>query len=446
MLLFFTPTPRMMENAIAAVSQEKLTWTPSHLFLYVHGGLDEIQDADAVDETLPRPAREYLQEAFERDWIRPRPAADRPPRVLVMSGVNPLRRWPVPQVVEKVLWPKLRMLAAVDFRLSTTRMKSDLLLPAAGYYEKRGIKYAVALAPYVVVGDQAMAPLGESKSEWEIMSLLARSIQQRARERGIEGELASMYDVFSMDGAYGPEDDVKVIDTILRNSPITGGVGWEEALEAGAVPVATAGPWGLTSGIGSDIEQGGTLSPSRIHVDEKHAWPTLTGRQQFYLDHDWFFEGDEVLPRWKPLPRPGGDHPILLSSGHERWSIHAIWRGHRDLLRLQRGGPCMWMSVEDARARGIADGDMVRVRNDHGEFRVNAKVAPVMAPGEALIYHAWEPYQFPGWKGNMEVVSSPYKPLHFAGGYGHLRYRIFFAGPIHVPRGIPIEIELDQPG
>jgi hypothetical protein len=41
----------------------------------------------------------------------------------------------------------------------------------------------------------------------------------------------------------------------------------------------------------------------------------------------------------------------------------------------------------------------------------------------------------------MEVVSSPYKPLHFAGGYGHLRYRIFFAGPIHVPRGVPIEIE-----
>jgi anaerobic selenocysteine-containing dehydrogenase len=445
MLLLFTPTPRMMENAIAAASQERLNWTPSHLFLYVHGGLDRIQDADAVDEMLPRPAREYLQEAFERDWIRPRPAADRPPRVLVTSGVNPLRRWPAPQVVEKVLWPKLRMVAAVDFRLSTTGMKADLLLPAAGYYEKRGIKYAVALAPYVVVGDRAMAPLGDSKSEWEIMSLLARSIQQRARERGIEGELASTYDVFSMDGTYGPEDDVKVIDTILRNSPITGGVGWEEALAAGAVSIATAGSWNITSGIGSDIEPGGTLSPSRIHVDEKHAWPTLTGRQQFYLDHDWFFEADEVLPRWKPLPRPGGDHPILLSSGHERWSIHAIWRGHRELLRLQRGGPCMWMSVEDARTRGIADGDRVRVWNDHGEFRVNAKVAPVMAPGEALIYHAWEPYQFPGWKGNMEVCSSPYKPLHFAGDYGHLRYRIFFAGPLHVPRGIPIEIELDQP-
>ena len=63
-----------------------------------------------------------------------------------------------------------------------------------------------------------------------------------------------------------------------------------------------------------------------------------------------------------------------------------------------------------------------------------------------MLYHAWEPYQFPGWRGNMEVVSSPYKPLHFAGGYGHLRYRIFYGGPVHVPRGIPIEIELAEGG
>jgi nitrate reductase alpha subunit len=167
----------------------------------------------------------------------------------------------------------------------------------------------------------------------------------------------------------------------------------------------------------------------------------LTGRQQFYLDHPWFFEADEVLPRYKPAPRPGGEHPILLTGGHNRWSIHAIWRTHPELLQLQRGEPSMWISVEDAAARGIRDGAQMRVWNDHGSFQIGAKVSPAVPPGEAIVYHAWEPYQFPGWRGNMEVVSSPYKPLHFAGGYGHLRYRIFFGGPVHVPRGIPIELE-----
>jgi len=444
LLRFYTPPPRMIEDAVAAASGG-MTWTPSHLFLYAHAGLDRIQDADAQDQALPRPARAYLREALERGWMTLRPAADKPPRVLVMSGVNPLRRWPLPQVVEQVLWPKLKLIAAIDFRMSTTARKADLVLPAAGYYEKRGIKYVVGLAPYVVVGDRAVEPLGQSKGEWKIISLLARRLQERALERGIDGPPASIHDRFTEDGRYGLDSEEEILDQILRNSAATEGVGWQEARRAGAIPLKSAGAWGTTSGVGSEVEPGGSLTPSRVHVEDRHAWPTLTGRQQFYLDHPWFLEGDEALPRWKPLPRPGGAHPILLSGGHTRWSIHAIWRGHPDLLRLQRGGPAMWMSAEDALERQIRDGDTVRVRNDHGAFEVGVKISAALSPGQAILDHAWEPYQFPGWRGNMEVVSSPYKPLHFAGDYGHLRYRMFCAGPVHVPRGVPVEIERSLP-
>jgi DMSO reductase family type II enzyme molybdopterin subunit len=440
LLRLVTPPPRMLEDAIAAASRDTLTWTPSHLFLHVHGGLDALQDADDRGERLPRPPRAYLEEALARDWTRVRPAPDRPPRVLVVSGANPLRRWPAPQVVERVLWPKLRAIAVVDFRLSTTAAKADLVLPAAGWYEKRGIKYAVALAPYVVVGDRAVAPLGEAKGEWEIASLLAGRIQERARERGLAGPAADLHDRFSDGGRLGPDADEALLDAILRGSSATR-VGWREALRLGAVPLRSAGGWGTTSGIGSEIEPGGTLTPSRVHVEGKRPWPTQTGRQQLYLDHPWLLEADEALPRWKPLPRPGGDGPILLGGGHTRWSIHAIWRAYPPLLRLQRGGPLVWMSVPDARARGIRDGGRARIRNDHGAFEARVKVSPGLPPGWATIYHAWEPYQFAGWRGNMEVVSSPYKPTHLAGGEGHLRYRVFHAGPVHVPRNLPVEIE-----
>jgi DMSO reductase family type II enzyme molybdopterin subunit len=441
MLRVYTPPPRVMEEAIAEASRTRLTWTPSHLFLYVHGGLAEAQDTAAEDAALPRPAKAYFKEALDRGWLPVRPPADRPPRVLVTSGVNPLRRWPVPQVIERVLWPKLKLVVAIDTRLSTTGLKADLILPAAGYYEKRGIKYAVALAPYVVIGDQAMQPLGESKPEWEVMALLARRLQERARERGVGGELANIYDRFTDNGRFGPTDDAAVLDHILQGSSATGGVSWPEAQKAGAMQVRSVGGWGITSAIGSEVEPQGSLSPSRIHVEQKHAWPTLTGRQQFYLDHPWFFEADEVLPRWKPLPGVGGRYPILLTGGHTRWSIHAIWRNQPTLLRLQRGEPSMWMAVEDARARNISDNELVRVHNDHGTFEVRVRVAANVAPGEAILYHAWEPSQFPGWRGNMEVVASPYKPVHLVGDYGHLRYRAFSSGPEHVPRGVPVEIE-----
>jgi steroid C-25 hydroxylase alpha subunit len=441
LLRVYTPPPRAMEQAIAEASRTRLTWTPSHLFLHVHAGLDTAQADAAADATLPRTAAAYFHDARERGWLPVRPAADHPPRVLITSGVNPLRRWPLPQVVERVLWPKLRLIVGIDTRLSTTGMKADLILPAAGYYEKRGIKYAVALSPYVVIGDRAVTPLGEAKPEWEIMALLARCVQERARTRGVAGPLTTIYERFTENDRYGPHDDEAVLDRILQGSSPTRGVSWRQAQQLGAVQARSIGGWGTTNGIGSDIEPQGSLSPSRIHVEAKHAWPTLTGRQQFYLDHPWFFEADEVLPRWKPLPGAGGRYPILLTGGHTRWSIHAIWRGEPTLLRLQRGEPSMWMAVDDARARGITDHDLVEVRNDYGTFRVRARIAAAVAPGEAILYHAWEPFQFPGWRGNMEVVASPYKPLHLVGDYGHLRYRVFASGPVHVPRGVPVEIE-----
>jgi nitrate reductase alpha subunit len=273
------------------------------------------------------------------------------------------------------------------------------------------------------------------------MGLPARRIHERARARGIGGVASEIYDRFTENGRYAPEDDEAVLDTILKSSNTTGGKGWREARADGAIQVRSIGAWGTTNGIGSDVEPQGSLSPSRIHVEGKHAWPTLTGRQQFYLDHPWFFEADEALPCWKPLPRPRGRHPILLTGGHTRWSIHALWRSEPTLLRLQRGEPSMWMSLEDAEERGVGDHDFVVVRNDDGEFRVRVRLSAAVPPGLAILYHAWEPFQFPGWRGNMEVVASPYKPVHLVGDYGHLRRRVFANGPMHVPRGIAVEIE-----
>ncbi len=445
LLRFYTPPPRMMEDAIAKVTRERLTWTPSHLFLAVHGGLAAAQDLAMTQGPAPvRTPSAAIGDALAKGWARVRPAADNPPRVLVTSGVNPLRRWPVPQVIERTLWPKLGLIAAIDMRVSSTGAKADLLLPAAGYYEKNGIKYSVAILPYAVIGERAAPPRGESKPEWEIVSLLARAVQERAKARGLGEPLASLADRFSEGGRYGPGDDEALLDRILGESAATK-VSWKEARRRGAVPLRTTGRWGPTQGIGSDYEPGGTLAPSRIHVEKRHAWPTLTGRQQFYLDHPWFFDADEVLPRWKPLPGENPAYPIRLTGGHTRWSIHAIWRAHPGLLRLQRGEPSMWMAEKDAAARGVRDNDLVRVHNEQGSFSVRARVAASVQPGEAILYHAWEPYQFAGWRSVMEVIATPVKPTHLGGDYGHRRPRVFQNGRLHAPRGVAVEIEKAEP-
>jgi hypothetical protein len=70
-----------------------------------------------------------------------------------------------------------------------------------------------------------------------------------------------------------------------------------------------------------------------------------------------------------------------------------------------------------------------------------AKVASSVQPGEVIVYHAWEPHQFKGWKGQDEPVEAPWKAIHLAGGYGHIHYRMYYGSPGHAPRGAPIEVE-----
>ena len=86
------------------------------------------------------------------------------------------------------------------------------------------------------------------------------------------------------------------------------------------------------------------------------------------------------------------------------------------------------MNPEDAKKRGIVDGDLVRVYNDFDDFKVHVKLTGAAKPeegtepGQVIIYHAWEPFMFPGWKSYDNAIPGMVKWLDFAAGYGHLNY------------------------
>ena len=332
-------------------------------------------------------------------------------------------------------------------------MHADYVLPAAGYYEQHGIKYAQSYVPYIILSDQAVPPLGESKAHWEIFGKLAERVAARARERGVTTvrgfqdqplDLTKAYDVYTSNGRFNPHepaDPVKLIDDIMTNSPSVGKVSGEEALRLGAVRVTgTARPSPIYQTC-SDYDPKDTHWPHQWFVRDKIPWPTLTGRQQFYLDHEWYLEAGESLPVHKDSPAARSKFPMRMNGGHTRWSIHAIWRDHRLMLRLQRGEPACFLSPVDCAPRGIHDGDTVRVHNDAGAFEAMAKVSPSVQPGEVIIYHAWEPYMFKNWQGQQEPVEAPWKAIHLAGGYGQIHYRMFYSSPGHAPRGAPVEVE-----
>jgi nitrate reductase alpha subunit len=244
-----------------------------------------------------------------------------------------------------------------------------------------------------------------------------------------------------MDGEFGEGADQRSLDVSISMSHPLRGVTWKEISERGAARIQRPGPYGPVTAICSDMQEGEALAPLKWFVEGKESWPTLTGRQQFYIDHPWYMEAGEALPVHKENPDQGGRYPIAVTGGHTRHSIHSIFRANRTLLNLQRGEPVLYMNAGDALERDIRDDELVRVRNDVGAFHVRAKPTPAVQRGQAIIYHAWEPYQFEGWQSSQTVVTGAFKPLHALSGYGHLSFRPLAAQPSHTPRAQKVEIE-----
>ncbi len=98
------------------------------------------------------------------------------------------------------------------------------------------------------------------------------------------------------------------------------------------------------------------------------------------------------------------------------------------------------MSTTDATERGICEDDLVRVHNDIGEFLIRAKVAPAVRPGQGIVYHAWENYQFEGGMGHRNVIPTPMNPVELAGGYGHIQHTPVILQPGHNDRDTRVEV------
>jgi DMSO reductase family type II enzyme molybdopterin subunit len=400
------------------------------LFWNVHGGLLELSGRSREwDPHLKRSVQEYLQEALDKQYqyVWPKPGQD--PRVIFEYGGNLLRRLRGYPAVVRNLYPKLKAYVTIDWRMTSTALYSDYVLPAAGWYEKNEHKWSTPLMPYIHAGSK-LASFYEAKSDWEICALLAKTIQVRARARGVttfldrqgkERRLDTLYDDFTMSGSFTEHDDEKVAAELVKLASNLEGVDWEQLKRKGYARFTSPGHSGVSVGNRCEIEPNDTVSPFTDHVVRKEPYPTQTRRIQLYIDHPFYLELEEQLPIHKDPPKAGGDYPLMLTGGHTRWSIHSAWRDDARMLRLQRGGPIVYMSVSDAEARGIHDGQLVEVRNDIDSFRIHAKISPAIRPGQLIIYHAWENYQFPDGKGFQNLIPSPINPIELAGGEGHLR-------------------------
>jgi anaerobic selenocysteine-containing dehydrogenase len=442
-------TDEMIVYELARRDYRRGAYLSGVLFHYFHGGLAELSGRSADwDPAMKRPLSEYLDEAIERGWQVAAPEVA--PRIFFEAGGNVLRRTRGYHRLHEVLLPKLDLLVTLDWRMSHTALHSDYVFPAAGWYEKDDITWATPIAPFAHVTTRAVPPLAESKTDWEFHCLFLKEVQRRARERGIRdfadrsGErrrLDRVYDEFTFGGRYTEANPRELRDELLAITTNLGDVAWDELEARGFERYSGLGMDVVNTGNATDIEPGETITANTWHTEKKIPWPTLTRRIQFYIDHPFYLELGEELPVHKDPPKIGGDHPLELVCQHARWSIHASWRDQADMLRLQRGEALILLNPDDARMRGLRDGALARVRNDVGSFEARVKVSGTVRPGEVIVNHAWEPYQFRGGRSHQALIPSPINPLQLAGGYFHLQPTVLMGEPGGVDRGTRVEVE-----
>ena len=228
------------------------------------------------------------------------------------------------------------------FMNDTMRRCADIVLPATSWLEDVGCKRT---ATHLYLMDRILPPAGESRS----MTSIVRSLAERL---GVE----NLYPWAEPHGH---------IDAVLDH-PSTGYASIE-ALRAngGIMPL--------------------DVSPV-AHPDLKFATPS--GKIEF-LSETAERHALPALPSF--TPRAKDEFPLELRMGRSINHFHSFYDSGRALPSLVRRdkAPRLWISPADAEARGIADGEPIRIHNARGSCDVDARVTDRVPAGTVWIHDGW---------------------------------------------------------
>jgi DMSO reductase family type II enzyme molybdopterin subunit len=456
-----TRTLEMITNHVSALNPELGGFgamiPPAFLWYYQYGYKERWNDRDNHDPSMKRSFDAYVNEAIDKGWFGAycsQAYRDVEPRVLFEAGGNMLRRQRGGQkLLLEELWPKLKTIVSVDFRLSTTGMYSDYVLPAAQHYEKLGQSMPSVHHLNWVLTDRAVPPAGDARSEHDIGIMILEAIERRAAARGMTDftdrkgmtrSLVGLVAKATLNGAVREEE--KFYDEAVRDNAVYGilpeGTTLQTLREKGYVRWTGWGMAGHGEAQASTIKPDEVHNPLRWHTEDKLPYATLVRRAQFYIDHEWFLEAGEELPTHKETPPHGGrNRRFQMTSGHNRWSIHSMNMTNRHLLNTHRGEPFVFLNDRDAASLDVQNGEQVKLVSDVGECILQAKLTPACRPGQVIVYNGFEPFMHRNWYSQADIEPGHVKWLGFAAGYGHLTYRPTAWQPIPADRAVRVDVQ-----
>jgi len=274
---------------------------------------------------------------------------DPPIRAAWIERGNPATQQPETGAVLAAL-RALDLVVVVDQFLTDTAREAHVVLPAKTMFEQSDVIGAY-WHHHLQLKQKVIEPPGDVRPESEIYWALAErlGLERAAMER----ELV-------------PPGDAAVEAYLERRLAALPGVTLER-LREGPVPAPGAEEVAF-----ADL-----------------VFPTPSGRIEL--------ESREAAARWgvDPLPRfsppvecPDERFPLRLLTPNTKDRIHSQFGNLRSIRELAPA-PHVTLAAEDARARGLADGDRARVFNDRGSVELLVKVDHSLRPGCAVTHNGW---------------------------------------------------------
>lgn len=272
------------------------------------------------------------------------------------------------EFVKAIRTNKIETIVGQHIWMEDDCLYADILLPANTKFEERDINCDISSGNYnvVMIEDQCIDPIGESKSDYECVLAVAEKID----------ELTGSDLVQKLTNGESVDDKIK---RGFLASGIEDRLSFEEFNEKECYIIPTADGW--------EEDECGF---HRFYRDpELFPLTTPTGKIEYYSTRlaEYFPDDKERMPypRWIEagethpderlnLPR-AEKYPFLLVSNHPHWRLHSqmddcTWM--REIKTCKVMGPDgyryepVWINPKDAEKLGIVDGDIVKIYNERG--------------------------------------------------------------------------------
>jgi len=284
-------------------------------------------------------------------------------KMVYITNGNPVNQFPNTNKAVEAL-KKVELVVVHEQFMTATARFADILLPVNTHLERNDITRPWHSGPYYIYLNKVIDSLYESKSDLEICNELAKRLEikgysDRTEDEWLRASWKSIED-FTYTKPHIDYDTLKKkgVHKIKLKEPV---IAFKEQIE-----------------------------------DPKaYSFPTPSGKIEIYsqrlagMNSPMLPPIPKYIETWEGLSDPlAKQYPLQLITTHFKRRIHS---NMDNIPWLRECEPhLLWINSIDAHARGIKNGDMIRIFNQRGEVVVPAKVTERIMPGVVSLYEgAW---------------------------------------------------------